>query len=138
MSKTTIAIFYFIGIFVGIIATILFFGFLIDYNSSAADLQSFRDDCNSLPPSYSEYRANCDSNLQIVARDLDSVQIGMIITGPIMVIADILYVIAWIGTLANLSRGKQWGWFVLIFFFGLISISIYFVEGPAIPKAGKA
>lgn len=45
--------------------------------------------------------------------------------------------IAWIGTLVNLSRGQQWAMFVLTFFFGGIMIFIYLVSGPPVSRQSQ-
>jgi hypothetical protein len=62
----------------------------------------------------------------------------LVFTGILMILASLLGMIAWIGTLINFSRGQQWAWFVLTFFFGGIMILIYLIGGPEPRQTGDA
>lgn len=53
------------------------------------------------------------------------------------IIGGILFMIVWISTLVNLSRGQQWAMFVLTFFFGGIMVFLYLVSGPPVPREGQ-
>lgn len=76
-------------------------------------------------------------NLAYYQRHQSEAQQGMIIVALLIALVGILSLIAWIGTLVNLSRGQQWIWFILVFFLGVITMLIYLIAGPDVPNAGQ-
>ncbi len=55
---------------------------------------------------------------------------AIIVLSIIMALCGIPGIIAWIGTLVNLSRAQEWVWFILVFLFGGIAVLIYVLAGP--------
>lgn len=63
---------------------------------------------------------------------------AIIILSIIMALYGIPGIIAWIGTLVNLSRAQEWVWFILVFLFGGIAVLIYLLAGPQPRGVGPA
>ena len=51
----------------------------------------------------------------------------------ILVVGSVFGLVAWIAALINLSKGKEWAWFILMFFFSGIMLLVYLIGGPPIP-----
>jgi len=59
-------------------------------------------------------------------------------TGAIIYILSFVpFLVAWIGALVNLARLKQWGWFVFMLVFNVISLIVYLFAGPETPMRKK-
>jgi hypothetical protein len=149
VSKTTIGRLYGLALFFEIIFTIVFFAvYASTADSSAIENDQFviqydqqqlqQDQGNSYPSAIAQDQQRLTQDQQQLTRDQQQVKLPFLITSLIfMVGASILGMIAWIGALINLSRGEQWAWFILMFFFGGITLLIYLIGGPAVPAAGQ-
>lgn len=117
MRKATIRKLYIIAICVGIIGII----------AIAAVANDFYDAI--LRGGYNPNAAD-NWNAQWINRRIIIDSVIMSIGGLLWLLGSILFAIAWINVLINLSRAQFWGWFALTFFFGGIMVLIYLVSGP--------
>lgn len=140
MSKRTIGWLY---VFCLLINIILLLYLLTDFQAYNSQIQSVANDQSKLQSDQSTYglqsvQASDDQDVLIGDQQFLSqaqatwVQHLEVVIG-VMAVVGILGLIAWINTLINLSRGREWVWFVLTFFFGGIVILIYLIGGPEVP-----
>lgn len=139
VSKTVIGRFYALALLFEIILAIIFFaGFTSTTQQGQQtiqqDQQQIQQDQSNAPGLVSADQQQLAQDQQQLAQGQQSTIIIMLL---LMVIAGIPGMIAWIGALINLSRGEQWAWFILMFFFGGITLLIYLIGGPAVPAAGQ-
>lgn len=126
MPKQVIGTFYAVSVIIWAIAIIGLIASLQYYGTTSARLAL-------------DYQVGYSADE--IARDQGTVDLArneVIISIVGIVLAGISGMIAWVGTLVNLSRMQAWSWFILTFFFGGIMILIYLIGGPQLRQAGYA
>jgi len=137
MSKRTIGILYVISIIIWIGALVGLLSVMGNYTAAqtqvASDQKRLASD-QRVPPFL-----NANPTLEaVVQKDQEALrndqkrvtdaesQLAVVVVS--MIVASIPGMIAWIGTLVNLSRAQAWTMFVLTFFFGGIMLLIYLLR----------
>jgi hypothetical protein len=147
MSKKTIGWLYFVALISQIILALLFLNRWANYNNDLRLIDLWTQQAQQ--PGGTDVKqswynpatgsTDMETSQQIAdgfRQDLVGTQQTMITVLVFMGLVGILSMIAWIGTLINLSRAQLWAWFVLTFFFGGIMILIYLVGGPQPRQTG--
>jgi len=128
MSKRTIAIWYIIGVIAAALGIASFIIGVNDYNIAIRGAYTPPGLCAPIPGFTTD--PNCLQEATYTSR-------SEMIFGGIILLVNVPYYVAWLGTLVNLSRVREWGWFLFTFFFGGIVIFIYLLAGSSPQKAGQ-